>query len=158
MESEDIIVFWESTLPDEIGQQTIDAMREQRAFYLKNWGKLLNYRPRAIIYADKASFGEWMIAVGKGFVGLTSQDWGGEGQVYVPIYGTKDGAYATVLHEVDHLYQSYTVGLFQRNWFFEGDATYFEMIPPYDYLAKVRKMAVEGNLPTLQNGGPPVDG
>jgi len=154
-ESEDIIVFWEDGVPDKVGQLTIDAMKEQRAFYLKNWGKLLNYRPRAIIYLNKRSWEEWAPAVrSSNTIGTTNQGWGGTVQVYIRRYGPEDVAYGTVLHEVGHLYQYYNGGLRGDCWFYEGNATYFELRQQYDYLGRVQEMAESGKLPSLQDGGP----
>src|SRR5262249_13720097 len=61
----------------------------------------------------------------------------------------------TILHEIDHLYQAFNGGVYNSEcWFFEGDATYFEIAEDYDYLARVQDMAASGELPTLQDGGP----
>lgn len=164
-ESEDIIVFWEDGLPDKIGTEAIDAMRQQRPFYLQNWGKLLTYRPRAILYKSRATFAEWdsgtdvVVPGSTQVVGLSSPEWGGTAQVYVPRYGIESVAYSTVPHEVGHLYQFANGGSSGLpSWFIEGDATYFEARQDYDYLQRVKDMAASGDLPTLQESGPVTQG
>lgn len=158
IESDDIAIYWEEGVPDEIGRMALDAMREQREFYLKNWGKLLPYRPRAIIFAGLESWREWNPrAVTRGAIGLTSQNWGGTAQVYVPELGLDDLAAGTILHEVAHLYQNANGYTFREAWFYEGNATFFERHQMYDYLENARKMARAGNLPSLQGGGPSLE-
>lgn len=164
-ESEDVIVYWEEGIPDQVGQDTLDAMKKRREFYRQNWGKLLDYRPRVIIYADFQSFDEWDLGIdpptngSPTIVGLTSPEWGGTAQVYIKKYGTKGVAYGTVLHEVGHLYQFATGGTTGLpGWLYEGDASYFELIPDYDYVQRARDMAAEGRLPTLQGAGPAIFG
>ncbi len=158
-ESEDVVVYWESSLPDSLGQDTIAAMRKQRAFYYQNWGKLLDYRPRVILYASYQAWEDWYPQVstpggGTMTVGTTSSSWGGTVQLF---YGAeKELTYGSVLHEVGHLYQEVTAAA-GRDWFVEGDATYFELQQQYDYLAKVKGMAADGTLPTLQEPGPTMD-
>src|SRR5258708_1807589 len=39
--SEDVVVHWEASLPDDIGKEVIAAMRDQRATYLRDWGRLM---------------------------------------------------------------------------------------------------------------------
>jgi hypothetical protein len=159
-ESDDIIVYWQDGLPDEIGPLTLEAIEKNRPIYFQNWGKLLNYRPRAIIYSGPQPWAEWApgagtVAGGRTFVqGQTSASWGGTVQIYIPRSGPRGLAYGVVLHEVDHLYQSFNGGVVGDCWFIEGDATYFEIFQDYDYLAHVQDLAASGNLPTLQGGGP----
>lgn len=159
-ESEDAIVHWQDGVPDAVGPLVIEAMSKNRTTYYQNWGKLLNYRPVVIIYADFESWSEWSPGAGTTApggvrtVGQTSASWGGTVQVYLPRGGPEGLAYGTVLHEVGHLYQFFNGGAAGDCWFFEGDATYFEVSQSYDYLAAVQDMANDGSLPTLQNGGP----
>jgi hypothetical protein len=158
-ESDDVIVFWQDGLPANLGQAVIDAMRANRPIYYRAWGKLLNYRPRVIVYADDKPFTEWNPGVnvavgGVRTVGQTSQSWGGTVQLYTGRGGPQGLASGTVLHEVGHLYQYANGGASNECWFIEGDATYFEVYQEYDYLARVQEMAASGDLPTLQNGGP----
>ncbi|MCC7449783.1 MAG: hypothetical protein IT324_20350 [Anaerolineae bacterium] len=160
-ESDDVIVFWQDGLPDEVGQVTIDALQEARPMYLKNWGKLLNYKPRVILYLNHDAFEEWSPGVGTAAGGVvragqTSQVWGGTVQVYFPSQGVEGLAYSTVLHEVAHLYQYFNGGQVGDRWIIEGNATFFEKYQDYDYLARVKQMARAGRLPTLQDGGPTV--
>jgi hypothetical protein len=160
-ESEDVLVFWEDGLPDQIGPAVLEAMKKNRPIYFNAWGKLLNYRPRVIVYATDKPWSEWNPGSGTSApggvrtVGQTSSNWGGTVQLYIKQGGPDGLAYGTVLHEVDHLYQYFNGGVFSSEcWFFEGDASYFEIYTDYDYLARVQDMAASGELPTLQNGGP----
>ncbi len=159
-ESEDIIVFWQDGLPEQVGPAVVEAMRKQRPFYYSNWGKLLNYRPRAIIYANDEPWREWAPGAGTSApggvrtVGQTSSSWGGTVQLYTRRGGPDGMAYGTVLHEVGHLYQYFNGAVVSDCWFIEGNATYFEIAQEYDYLARVQDMAAEGNLPSLEGGGP----
>lgn len=160
IESEDIIVFWQDSLPERVGQDALNAMHYQRGFYLQNWGRLLNYKPRAIIYDDYTAFEEWNQGVsirspkGVHIGGLTSDTWGGTAQVIVPQSDIRTTTWGTVLHEVDHLYQGASGAATNLTWFIEGDASYFELAPDYDYLERTRQLAQKGNLPTLQGEGP----
>lgn len=164
VESEDVIVFWQDGVPDSIGRMVTDAMKQQHDFYYQNWGKLLNYRPRIIIYKDFKPWAEWNPGAGTAapngvrVVGETSHQWGGTVQVYLPKEGVLGLAWGTALHEVGHLYQFQNGGVVDDCWFIEGDATYFEVVQDYSYLGRVKQMAANGTLPTLQNGGPACQG
>ncbi|MFN7209192.1 MAG: hypothetical protein ACK4P1_02225, partial [Aggregatilineales bacterium] len=126
IESDDIIVFWQDGVPNEIGPLTIAAMERQRPFYELNWANPLGYKPRAIIYADFETWAEWSPGrgtVGGGLVvvGPTSQSWGATAQVYDPfIQPVDEVANDTVLHEVAHLYQYANGGTSGLTWFIEG--------------------------------------
>ncbi len=168
-ESEDIVVFWQEGLPKETGQMVLDAMRQQREFYLKNFPVPLSYKPRAILYADDKPWLEWAPffnvprSGGGRIVGQTSDVWGGTVQVFYAPTGLRDLTYGTVLHEVAHLYQyEQRFGLLSGTrldtWFIEGNATYFELYQSRDFLQRVRTMAEAGRLPTLQRGGPTLGG
>ncbi len=165
-ESEDLIIFWQDGVPNEVGQMAIDAMKKQRPFYYQNWGKLLDYRPRAIIYANYDAF-EWNPDFqvhspnGTHLGGQTSANWGGTAQLYEAQFGVEDVAYGTITHEVGHLYQFASGSALSSNsacWFIEGDATYFESYQMYNYLGRVKQMAASNNLPSLQDGGPSCTG
>jgi hypothetical protein len=157
-ESEDIIVFSED-LPDNVNQMTMDAMAQQRETYRAAWGDLLPYKPRAILFGDRAAWNEWHFGVGDpNVIGTTSSDWGGTAQV-VSQGDLFDLAYGTVPHEVAHLYQAAFTIMPSGDWFIEGDATFFELHQQYDYEAAVRQMAAAGQLPALLEGpGPAVNG
>jgi hypothetical protein len=196
-ESEDVIVFWQDGVPNDMGDEIIKAMRERRQFYFDNWGTLLPYKVRAVIFATQKDFASWdsdllTIAkftpvptptllpgetpppsptpgdinvptevpfVGGVFVagrlvpsaGITSQVYLGRGAAHT--------AYAVVLHEVAHLYQSFTGASSQGvDWFIEGDADYFGMDVENDCVAESQYMARIGTLPTLQGEGPSIRG
>jgi len=160
LESDDIIVFWQEGVPDEVGPLTIAAMEKQRAFYEQNWANPLGYKPRAIIYADFQTWAEWSPGrgtVGGGLVvvGQTSQSWGATAQVYDPfIQPVEEVANDTIPHEVAHLYQYANGGTSGLTWFIEGSATFFERNSGPRIEQRVRRMAREGRLPTLQEQGP----
>ena len=139
-ESEDIIVYWEHPIGDEFGTLVIDAMAAQRETYRTAWGSLLSYKPRAIFYATRATYYEWDRSsnnIGRRDIGLTSSSWGGTVQ-YNYNGDLRDSAYATVLHEVAHLYQSDKRSATNVRWWVEGQATFFEREASYDYLGKVK--------------------
>ncbi|NDJ84302.1 MAG: hypothetical protein GYB66_00310, partial [Chloroflexi bacterium] len=81
-ESEDIIVFVQEGLPEDTGQQVMDAMAAQRETYRQAWGGLLSNKPRAILYANRQSFAQWRRGESNPrVIGQTSSDWGGTVQV-----------------------------------------------------------------------------
>lgn len=157
-ESEDIIVFVEAGLPDETGQQTLDAMAAQRETYRQAWGDVLSYRPRAILFSSRDSFVEWRQGqTNPSVIGQTDASWGGIVQVISSRGGVIDLAWGTVLHEVGHLYQSEFVltGLPTGTWQNEGNATLFEIYQMYDYEQRVRNLAANNQLPALLIGTGP---
>ncbi len=168
-ESDDVIVFWQSEIPARIGQMTINAMKERRPFYARAWGELLPYKPRVLIYLGYEAPSEWDPAVGTiassggsttRVAGKTSRDWGGTAQFYLPEWGDtlESVAYGTVLHEVGHLYQYESGGIGGDTWFIEGDAEYFSLDGMDLVLARARRIAASGDMPTLQDGGPSARG
>src|SRR5258708_2273050 len=163
MLSEDVVVHWEASLPDDIGKEVIAAMRDQRATYLRDWGRLMDYKPQIVIYASGKPWLEWQPDVDlKTVDGETNPEWGTTVQIYrtdVP-QPTHFLAYAIVLHEMEHLYQAVfgKLGLYPTAlWFYEGDATYLQRVQDYDYLQAVKDLAAKGKLPTLQGEGPGID-
>ncbi len=163
MLSEDVVVHWEASLPDDIGKEVIAAMRDQRATYLRDWGRLMDYKPQIVIYASGKPWLEWQPDVDlKTVDGETNPQWGTTVQIYrtdVP-QPTHFLAYAIVLHEMEHLYQAVfgKLGLYPTAlWFYEGDATYLQRVQDYDYLQAVKDLAAKGKLPTLQDEGPGID-
>ena len=152
-ESEDIIVYWEKSLPDQIGQLAIEAMAKNRELYRRAWGRLLSYKPRAILYANAKSFGEWAPGIDtEHILGTTSRTWGGTAQRNSE-YGIVDLAYGTIPHEIGHLYQ-FDLGMVADSWWIEGDATFFELHQEYDYEQRARDLAQEADFPSLQDNIP----
>ncbi len=160
LESDDVVVYWQAELPGAIGTTIVQAVKDNRPIYYQAWGKLLNFRPRIIIYASDAAIVEWnpgfnVSTVGGRVVGQTDYpNWGGTVQLYLPQGGPRGLAYGTVLHEIDHLYQYANGAQAAECWFYEGDASSFELAPDYDYVGRAREMAASGNLPSLQGAGP----
>jgi hypothetical protein len=158
LESDDIVVFWESTLPDGLGQEILDAMESRREFFYDAWGTLLRYKPRAIIFDGYDAARDWYPFLGGGgtpgdntrLAGFTRQDYG----AFVGFYFTeadtvREMAYGTVLHEIAHLYQYQNGGSFRELWFIEGNAEYFATYRMNRILSEARAKARRGNLPPL---------
>ncbi|MBX3062108.1 MAG: hypothetical protein KF726_03980 [Anaerolineae bacterium] len=167
-ESEDIIVYWERTLPEELGQTVIDAMRDRRDFYYNAWGKLLSYRPRAILFNgdQPAVINEWAQGTttqAQGSTsylgGFTTRGYGAFVGFYYASRGMTDNrfAYGTVLHEVGHLYQFENGGFggAANVWFSEGDAEYnsADRSGLRRALQDAQDLAASGDLPPLSEIG-----
>jgi len=159
-ESEDAIVF-ASDLPREIEQWVLDALAAQRDRYEAIWGRSLPYAPRIVLFGDYEAWLEWRTADhgtsdSSVVVGQTFDAWGVIAQVLAgrPSEASyRELAYSIVLHEMEHLYQAEFLAGRRRmdvpGWFYEGDATFFELHQSYDYLGRVRAMASAGELPPL---------
>ncbi|MEP7287690.1 MAG: hypothetical protein ABI947_18205 [Chloroflexota bacterium] len=154
--TEDAVIHWEASLPADIGPQIAASLKQQRDRYLQGWGKLLNYKPHIMIYASYKPWKEWMPKVNDQWIdGETSSYWGGTVQVYHAnnANGLKYLTYGVILHEVEHLYQQ-TFSPYdtwhRQVWFYEGDATSFELYQSYDFLQTVKDMAARRQLPALQ--------
>ncbi len=166
MESDDIIIVWEEGVPDEIGPETIDAMQKARRFYQRHFPRPLGYKPRAIVFSSYRTWEETRPGVstsagGVRTVGSTDDVWGTTVQVYVPGFvDVRETAYGTIPHEVAHLYQTPNGINLSRQpfWFVEGHATFFELTPRDRMVSRVRGLAIQGTLPTLQGGGPSARG
>ncbi|HRE49344.1 MAG TPA: hypothetical protein PLD47_16590 [Aggregatilineales bacterium] len=164
LESEDLVIYWQQGVPDKVGELAVKAMDKARPIYRQRWAKPLGYRPHAIIYADYATWEEWNRGVGTSVGGVvtagqTSDSWGGTAQVWLPsYYDAETLADDIIVHEVAHLYQYANGGTGQDFWFFEGNATYFELLSGASKLERVRDLARSGELPSLQAGGPSARG
>ena len=172
VESEDAIVF-SSDLSGDVAELVLDAMAQRHDTYRDVWGAALPYRPRVILFGDYDAWLEWRTADTNTsdtsvVVGQTYDQWGAIVQV---LFGRdldsaySDLAYGTVVHEVEHLYQNEFLSgrrLYDvPGWFYEGDATFFEVNQSYDYEGRVRDMAALDTLPPLLAsvvGGPRIDG
>lgn len=158
-ESEDAIVFTESGLPNNTGNEILKAMTAQRETYRQAWGDVLPYKPRAIIFSSRSSFIKWQVNTMQSntaiTVGLTSDEWGGTAQFFYG--GLNELAWGVVLHEVGHLYQGIfaPAGFPSGTWWIEGNATLFEIDHGYDIIARVRRLASRGQLPALLEGTGP---
>jgi hypothetical protein len=168
-ESEDIIVYWETQLPENMGDAIVQAMADRRQFYLENWGQLLPYKPRAVIFDGEqdAVINEWSrgstirrpgVAGSAATIlgGFTRREYG----AFIGIYRTTredpvEFALSTVLHEVGHLYQYENGGFDTQGWFTEGNAEYMigSRADRRRYLNRARAYAVTGEMPTLSDLG-----
>jgi hypothetical protein len=170
-ESDAGIVF-SLDVPSDTNAMVIDALNIQQSLYEEVWGGLLPYLPRIVLFGDYDTWLEWRTdtdtSESSDIVGQTFDQWGVIVQV---LYGfdmelaAHDLAYSTVTHETEHLYQAEFLAnrrLYDvPGWFYEGDASFFEIEPSYDYVQAVRDMAANGDLPPLLVGvsdGPRIDG
>ncbi|MBN2471701.1 MAG: hypothetical protein JXN59_13350 [Anaerolineae bacterium] len=155
-ESDDVVVYW-IDLPDEFGEQTLEAMAAQREFYRQAWGGLLPYRPRVILYGTSArteyeeALGRQAVAGGGITTGTTSDDWGGT--IQYALFGdtAEDLAYGTVLHEVAHLYQGEFAQL-PVGWFVEGNAEFFSLARGMNYREWGRQRLLSGDPLSFAHG------
>ncbi len=139
------------------------------------WGQPLPYKPRIVLFGDFDAWLEWRTADHNTsetsyVVGQTFDAWGVIAQVLLDTgdldTAYRDLAYGTVVHEIEHLYQAEYLWPQRRlydipGWFVEGDASFFELDPSYNYLGRVQDMARSGQLPPLLVGvsdGPRIDG
>ncbi len=157
-ESEDVLIFWEDGFPQEGVDLSFEAMAQARQKWITGFGRVLSYKPRMILFANRDTFTEWRafeygeagtVVVGQAFAG-----WGAFIQV-IHNNNLRGLAFQVVVHEITHLYQFDVYDLRGPGWWFEGNATYFELEPSYDYETRVRRAAENGQLPRLfENGGP----
>ncbi|MBI5931328.1 MAG: hypothetical protein HY862_18620 [Chloroflexi bacterium] len=158
IESDDVIVYIQSGLPDEILDLTVAAVAEEKDTYLAAWGEPLPYIPRVILFSNQFDFQQWRDAFGgTSVIGQTSDDWGATVQV-ISDEDSHRLAYGTVLHEIGHLYQFHIApnAFPAGSWFTEGDATFFELDQQYDYKDRVRKLARRDQLPVILQGDGPI--
>jgi hypothetical protein len=143
----------------------LDALAQQHDKYLAVWGEALPYRPRIVLFGDFDAWTEWQTepnSSGGVRVGLTLDEWGVIVQVVYPLQdqaSLNDLAYATVVHETEHLYQREFMWATRDmydipSWLMEGDATFFQLYQDYDYLGHVQEMAAGGTLPRLLTVNP----
>jgi hypothetical protein len=154
MESEDVVVI-ANNLPIGVAELTIEAMETQRETYRAAWGDVLPFKPRAILFGSRDVWQEWQEGVGarENVIGTTQLAWGATVQLLADgdIF---DMAYGTVPHEVAHMYQAWfsPFAFATGTWANEGNATFFELSQQYDYEARVRQAAANGQLPPLLQG------
>lgn len=158
-ESDDIIVYAEDGLPEDVIDMTFDAMQRRRPDFIALFGRQLAYKPRAILFFDYDTFLEWRgVTVNTNntiLAGQTTDYWGATVQAF--LFGDLDElAYGTVVHEIAHLYQADLYDLRAPGWWIEGNATYFEITKGYDYEDRVRDIATFYDIPPLLQGLGPV--
>jgi len=165
-ESDDIIVYWEKSLPEEMGQEIIDAMALRRDFYYASWGRLLGYKPRAIIFDGYATAQDWSPGTGipqPGIGGNISTVTGGftrqEYGAFVGFFRSnrerpRSFALGTVLHEMGHLYQFQNGNFPQgQTWFTEGNAEYNSLSNGPAMIRAAQAIAQSGNMLPLADVG-----
>lgn len=158
-ESEDIIVFIEDGLTQEVIDMTFDAMEERRPDFIALFGRQLAYKPRAILFFDYDTFLEWRgVTVNTNntiLAGQTTDYWGATVQAF--LFGDlEEMTFGTVPHEIAHLYQADLYDFRAPGWWIEGNATYFEISKGYDYEQRVRDLAFFYDIPPLLQGLGPV--
>jgi hypothetical protein len=164
-ESADAVVFT-SDLEGRIEEMVLDALAQQHDQYVAVWGDTLPYKPRIVLFGNFDAWLEWRSADHETsdtsfVIGQTFDEWGVIAQV---LYGSDEPAYlelaySTVPHETEHLYQAEFLAPRKMYdvpaWFFEGDATFFEVEQSYDYLGRVRdEFAATDLLPPLLTVNP----
>lgn len=158
IESDDVIVYIQSGLSEEILDLTVAAVAEQHETFIAAWGEPLPYIPRVILFSNQTDFQRWRDAFGgSSVIGQTSDDWGATVQV-ISDEDSHRLAYGTVLHEIGHLYQFHMApdAFPAGSWFTEGNATFFELDQQYGYVRRVRNLARYDELPILLEGDGPI--
>lgn len=148
-ESDYGVVFVQDGMPAETLDLTLRALSETHAVFVEAFGRTLLYKPRIILFADRAAFEEWNSerrGVGGSFAGFTDAFWGGTAQVSGDLH---DLVWRLVIHETAHLYQADLYDLRGPAWWIEGSAVFFEVRPYADYSVRVHNMATQGILPPL---------
>jgi hypothetical protein len=72
--------------------------------------------------------------------------------VYDARFPLEDVAEATVPHEVGHLYQSDKGATSTERWWTEGQASFFELVPSYDYIEYAKINAQRYGLASIREG------
>ena len=147
-ENDDIIVLMfgaRESLIDDLFDTSAQAMQVlEEAF-----GFELDYKPYVVVMPDQASFQEWQEYPDPYLAGQTMSSRGYTIQTLQ--WGEGDLIDATVPHELVHIFQGF-IGEARDipAWFTEGNASYFEPVPQYDYEQRVRDVAKNPSFPTLQ--------
>ncbi len=162
VESEDISVYAEGSIPDEYVDGILDAMAQQREFYRANWGTLLKYKPLAIIYDGYSVWQEWDSGAGTEVAGTGAYVVGRAYDNFGAFIGTVSSlfgrypvnviAYGIIPHEVAHLYQAQNGGFNGAPvWFLEGNAEFFNAYQPEldQEVEAAREFAASGVMPSL---------
>ncbi len=151
----DKAVIYYYNQPDEFGETLLEGATEGIKKIEEAFGQEFEYRPLAVIYNDLEGFEEWIVSErSDNIIGLSLAS---EGYTVQRLYGgypVEDLAYGTIPHEFGHFMQNQAAGWFSRGWFIEGNATFMELYQQYDYLERVRNLAANDQLPTLQGTGP----
>ena len=167
-ESDDIIIFLQEGFDAEVATMSIQAMEFQRDLFLEAWGQLLPYKPRAVFFRSQSAFNEWRLPTnmdapdtGGIVIGQTLSNFGVT--IQFPYNEEFEQlAWATVPHEVAHMYQAEFIsppsaGL--KAWWTEGQATFFEAQQDYDYEQRVRELVrIQDIEPLFDGSGPDPSG
>ena len=164
IENDDMLIFT-TGLPEETAEVVLSVFESQRQKYLDHWGQALPFVPRVVLFPDLEVYQEWQAAGGytaQGIVsvGLSNYAWGGTWQVF---YGfVLEDLADVVLHEIEHLYQREFLNdrrIYPPGWWYEGDATFFELDIDYTAMANVQDWVSDGDLPVMLDGlGPSIIG
>lgn len=116
----------------------------------KAFGYELDYKPYVVVMPDQTSFQEWQEYPDPYLAGQTLSARGYTIQTLQ--WGEDDLIDATVPHELAHIFQGFIAEARDiPAWFTEGNASFFEPIPQYDYEQRVRDVATSADIPTLQS-------
>ncbi len=147
-ENDEIIVLLfgaRESLADDLFASAAEAIHTLEGAF----GFELDYKPYVVVMPDQESFQQWQEYPEPYLAGVTYDTLGYTVQKLQ--WGEQDLIYATVPHELTHIYQgAITSARGIPAWFTEGHATYFEPIPQYDYEQRVRDIVNDPAFPTLQ--------
>ncbi len=147
-ENDDIIVLLfgaRDSLADDLFTSAAQAIQVLE----KAFGFSLDYKPYVVVMPDQASFQEWQEYADPFLAGQTMSSRGYTIQTLQ--WGEDDLINATVPHELAHIFQGFIAEARDiPAWFTEGNASYFEPVPQYDYEQRVRNAVDLPNFPTLQ--------
>ncbi|PJF44788.1 MAG: hypothetical protein CUN55_02095 [Phototrophicales bacterium] len=152
LETNDALVFIQEGLPTNIADVMFEKLAQKREEYLRVFGEPLSYSPRIILFADQTAFQEWRsFEAGAGGTIIVGQAFGERGTIVQFLFQneTAEELANTVVHEVTHLYQFDKYEFRAVGWWIEGEATFFEFAPDYDYAQRVRNYAILDQLPRL---------
>ncbi len=148
-EDENVVVLMfgaRQSLMDDLFTSAAQAM-----FVLEDaFGFQLDYKPYVVVMPDQASFEEWQEYPDPYLAGQTFSAQGYTIQTLQ--WGEGDLINATIPHELTHIFQGFIAEAWDvPAWFTEGNASYFEPVPQYDYEQRVRNVAGHPDFPTLQS-------
>jgi hypothetical protein len=151
-ENADAIIYMQEGLPDNIAETILENAEATHDAFVAHFGRELSFVPRVMLFNDRDTFDEWrgpQFDTGGIVVGLANPRWGAI--VQFDLFGDPIGLANTVVHEIAHLYQYDIFESRAPNWWIEGQATYFEFAPDYNYESRVTTNARQNNLPQLFN-------
>jgi len=184
VDTEDITLYWYG-FDESFGQMVADTMARMRPIFEEGWGRLISYKPLAIIFPEGNAWDEYVSGGNNpDAAGFTSPETGYTLQrlsglrtpeelmerltrcgrrpevitSHDPETWRLQDLAATIVHETTHLYQSD----FNRSgpaWWQEAQPEYFARQSGYitrDAFGRIAAYAQQYDLPTMQGDGPPL--